>query len=395
MAHVAKHTKAAAGHLCKHYERAKDEQGEYLRFGNQDIDPCKSVQNYNLAPEHDGGQMEFLQNRCDKVKCLNRKDVNVMCSWIVTAPQSIVGNSETEKKFFDETYKFLADRYGKENIISAYVHMDEITPHMHFAFVPVIADKKTQKLKVSAKEVVDRRDLQSFHTDLDRHLAQELGNLYRGGILNGATKDGNRSIEELKRQSAADQLADVKREAANIQEEAAKKAREASQQEKRMKVNLKQGHEELKSIQGQTAAYKATLATFNDIDRIGKKALLGSNVTMSADEANQLKEQAKAYWAAKSDAKKFRDDADRQWRYSSHLEKLDKETVPELRQQICSLTAEKNEAVRKLNKALSVIDSDAELSKSFDRQLRIFNQQEEADRQQRDRHMGYDYDMER
>lgn len=47
MAHFAKYTAAAAGHLSKHYERAKDEKGEYIKFGNQDIDPQKTHLNYN------------------------------------------------------------------------------------------------------------------------------------------------------------------------------------------------------------------------------------------------------------------------------------------------------------------------------------------------------------
>lgn len=38
MAHFAKYTAAAAGHLSKHYERAKDKNGDYIKFGNKDID---------------------------------------------------------------------------------------------------------------------------------------------------------------------------------------------------------------------------------------------------------------------------------------------------------------------------------------------------------------------
>ena len=43
------------------------------------------------------------------------------------------------KRFFQEVYRFLIDRYGVRNVISAYVHMDEVgnTPHMHFSFIPV------------------------------------------------------------------------------------------------------------------------------------------------------------------------------------------------------------------------------------------------------------------
>ena len=34
MAHVAKYTRGAVGHLFKHFERAKDEKGDYIKFSN-------------------------------------------------------------------------------------------------------------------------------------------------------------------------------------------------------------------------------------------------------------------------------------------------------------------------------------------------------------------------
>ena len=54
MAHFAKYTAAAAGHLSKHYERAKDKNGDYIKFGNKDIDTDRTPENYNLAPDREG-----------------------------------------------------------------------------------------------------------------------------------------------------------------------------------------------------------------------------------------------------------------------------------------------------------------------------------------------------
>lgn len=36
----------------------------------------------------------------------------------------------------------MANRYGKENVVSAYVHLDETAPHIHFSFIPITKDKK-------------------------------------------------------------------------------------------------------------------------------------------------------------------------------------------------------------------------------------------------------------
>lgn len=190
--------------MFKHYERAKDETGEYLKFGNQEIDSSKTHLNYNLAPTREISQGDFVKQRCSEVKCLNRKDVNVMCSWVITAPKTIIGNQEQEQKFFEETYKFLSERYGKENVVSAHVHMDEKTPHVHFAFIPVVTDKKKGHLKVSACEVINRIELQSFHRELEKYMQKAFG--YEIGILNDVTKEGNKTITELKLETAQEEL---------------------------------------------------------------------------------------------------------------------------------------------------------------------------------------------
>ena len=47
--------------------------------------------------------------------------------------------------FFNDSYKFLEDFVGKENIVYASVHLDEDTPHLHFYFLPVV-DKVQRKI---------------------------------------------------------------------------------------------------------------------------------------------------------------------------------------------------------------------------------------------------------
>ena len=218
MAHAAKYARAGAGHLSAHYERRKEKdpltgEYEYIKFGNQDIDPSRTHLNYNLAPEREGGQMAFLKQRLSEVKCLNRADVKVMCSWVITLPEfenmrtdiHVTPNEEAVSKlFFERCYQFLAARYGEENIISSYVHRDETTDHMHCAFVPVMLDSKTGEEKVCAKKVLSRTELQRFHGDLERHL-DSFGD-WHFKILNDATKEGNKSIDELKRGAAQEEL---------------------------------------------------------------------------------------------------------------------------------------------------------------------------------------------
>ena len=68
-----------------------------------------------------------------------------MCEMIFTSDKEFfenIGEQET-KRYFEESYKFVCNNknLGEENIISAVVHLDEGTPHMHLVFVPVVHTK--------------------------------------------------------------------------------------------------------------------------------------------------------------------------------------------------------------------------------------------------------------
>lgn len=202
MAHVQKNNRTATGHLFDHYARnSEEEKYKYIYRKNDSIDPNRTHLNYNLV-KSPGTQEERLNKRLSEIKVQKRKDINVMCSWVVTAPKDLQTTQLND--FFKETYNFLVNRYGGEkNVISAYVHMDETTPHLHFAFVPVAIDKKKNIEKLCAKEVINKRDLQTFHDDLQKHLNQER---IFCSILNEATKQGNKSIKELKRDTAIEKM---------------------------------------------------------------------------------------------------------------------------------------------------------------------------------------------
>lgn len=188
MAHLEKYTAAATGHMLAHYDRTHSSS-------TSNIDERRTAMNYDLAetdqPLH---ALDFLHKRMSEIKVLKRANVNVMCDWVITAPESLT--PEELPLFFSECYKFLTERYGRENVITAPVHMDETSPHIHYAFVPVVTDKKKGIPKLSAKERITRKDLSTFHQDLTKHMTAVFGRDI--GILNGATVVGNKTIKQLK-----------------------------------------------------------------------------------------------------------------------------------------------------------------------------------------------------
>lgn len=349
MAHMMKHTKASCGHMFAHFDRRAE------HISNENLDRTRTHLNYNLATHQTMEQGEFVRKRCAEVRCQNRKDVNVMVSWVVTAPKDL---PEAEHKaFFQSSYDFLKKRYGLENVVSAYVHMDEVTPHMHFAFVPVVRtfkqDKKnpdisTEVVKVSAKECVNRYDLQSFHEGLQRYVERELG--HKVSILNEATKEGNRSIEELKRQSATERLQEANEKASKI----VSKAQMQAQGINDSLIAVKAEYEAKKAYVREADRVSAVSMMYPAEAKVTEKGLIHKQkfVTVPAEmwEAKHISANEKGYLQKANEALESNLQEFRSTTSSRHLAAL-MQRVKELENDNYSLRSENRTLQTKLSKA--------------------------------------------
>ena len=77
------------------------------------------------------------------------------CEVIITSGKEFfhkIGKKET-KRYFQTAYNFIANynNLGSENIISAVVHLDEETPHMHLVYIPVVHIKDSKSGKTINK----------------------------------------------------------------------------------------------------------------------------------------------------------------------------------------------------------------------------------------------------
>ena len=217
MAHVKSYKVGGAIGVLKHDERS--EHDHIQKRKNDSIDKSRTHLNYNLAAKRSGTLMQHIKRVCDEnnVHLNNRKDLNVMCSWIVTAPKTV---KPTELPLFFKTcFDFLEKKYGKQYTLSATVHMDETTPHLHYCFTPVGLDKKNNRLTVSSKLVLSRSHLRTFHKELESELKTVFGREL--GVENGATKKGNQTVAQLKQQSKL--AAEIEQQRQELQKLAAEK----------------------------------------------------------------------------------------------------------------------------------------------------------------------------
>jgi len=129
----------------RHNERKKTEYKS-----NPNIDRSKSHLNYHLV-QPEGTYKQAYENRVNTVGCRTRSNSTVLVETLITASPEILNDMtpDGQRQFFERAAAFLYERIGKENVISAVVHMDETTPHMHLCFVPI-----TEKGRLSAKDIL-------------------------------------------------------------------------------------------------------------------------------------------------------------------------------------------------------------------------------------------------
>ena len=192
--------KADVRRVLEHSDRGQEGVSEH-EHSNDKIDPERSHLNYELKDRGGLSAVEYHRKRIEQIaeetkqrtgKAL-RKDAVTLCSWAVTAPQDLP--EDKQEDFFRECYAWFSERYGEDNIVTAAVHLDETSPHLHLQFTPIIEDKDGTR-RLCAKDLETRRTLQTVHQKLEKHLTQELG--CKVILLNGATDNGNKTITELK-----------------------------------------------------------------------------------------------------------------------------------------------------------------------------------------------------
>ena len=126
--------------LYKHNERKN------TNYSNKDINKNNSTKNYSIKKCNTTytNAIKILQKE-NNLQGRIIKTTNIACEFIITSDKEFferIGEEET-KRYFQTAYKFVAgyQNLGEKYILSAKVHMDETTPHMHLTFVPVVHTK--------------------------------------------------------------------------------------------------------------------------------------------------------------------------------------------------------------------------------------------------------------
>ena len=145
---------------CAHNERTKESYKS-----NPDIDATRKPENYHLVQP----AQTYLREARRMIKtagCKTRSNSTVMVETLITASPEFMNTlpPSERREYFQKAFAFMESRIGRDNIVSAVVHNDEKTPHMHLSFCPITPDRKLSAKYILGNQAQLSRWQTEFHT---------------------------------------------------------------------------------------------------------------------------------------------------------------------------------------------------------------------------------------
>ena len=230
--HIEKRVSIAAG-LNRHITRQQfvtvGEDRTVTVWVPDNADPSKTADNVELVSREftnsRGQKYELtLQQAVDKrireAGIKPRKGQATCLEMIFSGSHDVMAamNKKELRKWADDTVKWAQKKWGKENVVSASLHVDEKTPHIHMIVVPIVSGQSRRtrnhklnaelqgkatksykidhkKLRLCVNEVYTTGKLYEYHDSYAKEVSQKYG-LDRGVKAEpGSKKKHTNSIE--------------------------------------------------------------------------------------------------------------------------------------------------------------------------------------------------------
>ena len=177
----AKYKGPEIGHIEAHNERTKEKYAS-----NPDVDTSRSKYNFHLIKPRRKYRAE-TERQIAETGCRTRSDsVRVVEALITASPEFFKDKKRAEiKEYFSYALDFIKAHQDEKTIISAVVHMDEKTPHMHLCFIPITEDGR-----LSAKDIVgNKKKLIWWQDEFWKHMVKKHPALERGESASKTGRD--------------------------------------------------------------------------------------------------------------------------------------------------------------------------------------------------------------
>lgn len=133
-------------------------------------DPAKKSKNHTFIGS--GNLGKDVQSRLDELTKPPRKNAVLAMDGLVTLSPELLKSNDNLNKWAHRTRDWLKQRFG-DNLVSAVVHLDESSPHMHFTVVPM-EEKPDGRKVLNARDMFDKWELadmqKSYNQEMQRHI---------------------------------------------------------------------------------------------------------------------------------------------------------------------------------------------------------------------------------
>lgn len=146
-------------------------QFRYMETPN--ADPKKYPSNRVLLG---GNNIErSTKNLLSEYEIKPRKNAVLAMDGLMTLSPEALKNGENVKKFMDESATFLKGKFGKR-CVSAVLHMDETSPHVHFTVIPIQKCPK-KGYKLNARDMFNKSTLSKMQKEYFEHMKRSFPEL--------------------------------------------------------------------------------------------------------------------------------------------------------------------------------------------------------------------------
>lgn len=233
------------------------EQDREGKITNKEIDLTKTHLNYDLADKEMGSSSNLyhrVKKRVEAVRSVSRIQKNSVVDYsniiTVSKEQAKIWGMDKTKDYLKNVYDYFCHEFGKENVVSAKVHLDETSPHMHLHIVPV----NLENGKLQSSVVMTPIRINKVHTEAPKYLREKGFEVERGC---GKTEE-NLEIKKYKL--------------------------------KKLEENIKKLEEDLKLKDEKIKTLTRVEKEIDDISKIEfKKNFIGGKISMSEKDFENLK----------------------------------------------------------------------------------------------------------
>lgn len=180
--------------LQRHNERVPGQKHK-----NENIDDTRTADNVFLK-RSDGKfnkQVEetIMRNKTGGMKNVRKNSVRMVEATVQLSGKVLDMSEDEQEQVLRDSYDWLKNEFGEDNVISAVIHKDETNMHLHFDYVPITDDKR-----LSANDILTKPKLHKYQSDFLKDLKEKHLNMNferGGGELNGLSQKDFEKVQQI------------------------------------------------------------------------------------------------------------------------------------------------------------------------------------------------------